>query len=71
MAKINELVNYTGQILQVERFSDNCPNGLQAEGRLEIKKIVSGVTASILPLGKHLAQHFDLEHSFIDMDNPV
>ena len=47
MVKINELVNYTGQILQVERFSDYCPNGLQIEGRIEIKKIASGVTASM------------------------
>lgn len=47
MVKINELVNYTGQILQAERFSDYCPNGLQVEGRPEIKKIVSGVTASM------------------------
>jgi dinuclear metal center YbgI/SA1388 family protein len=47
MIKMNELVNYTGQILQVERFSDYCPNGLQVEGRPEIRKIVSGVTASM------------------------
>jgi len=47
MVNINELVNYTGQLLQVERFSDYCPNGLQVEGRPEIKKIVSGVTASM------------------------
>ncbi len=47
MVKINELVNYTGQLLQVERFSDYCPNGLQVEGRTEVSKIVSGVTASM------------------------
>ncbi len=45
--KITELVNYTGQILQPERFQDYCPNGLQVGGRSEIKKIVSGVTASM------------------------
>ena len=47
MVKINELINYTGQILQVERFRDYCPNGLQVEGRSEVCKIVSGVTASM------------------------
>ncbi|HLD09387.1 MAG TPA: Nif3-like dinuclear metal center hexameric protein [Methylophilaceae bacterium] len=47
MMKIKELVDYTGQTLEVERFSDYCPNGLQVEGRTEIKKIVSGVTASM------------------------
>ncbi|MEQ1602116.1 MAG: Nif3-like dinuclear metal center hexameric protein [Methylophilaceae bacterium] len=45
--KINDLVNYTGQILQVERFKDYCPNGLQVAGCHEVSKIVSGVTASL------------------------
>lgn len=45
--KIKELVDYTGQILQLERFRDYCPNGLQVEGRRDIHKIVSGVTASM------------------------
>ena len=45
--KIQELIDYTGQILQVERFRDYCPNGLQVEGRPEVRKIVSGVSASM------------------------
>jgi len=45
--KINQLVDYTRQILQPERLRDYCPNGLQVEGRTEISKIVSGVTASM------------------------
>lgn len=44
---IKELLDYTGQILEVERFRDYCPNGLQVEGRLEVRKIVTGVTASM------------------------
>src|SRR5690606_32723369 len=36
-----------GQILAVERFRDYCPNGLQVEGRCEIRRIISGVTASM------------------------
>ncbi len=47
MVKINELVNYTQQLMQVERFKDYCPNGLQVEGKNEVRKIVSGVTASM------------------------
>ncbi len=35
------------QLLQPERFKDYGPNGLQVEGKPEIKKIVSGVTASL------------------------
>jgi dinuclear metal center YbgI/SA1388 family protein len=34
-------------LLQPERFKDYGPNGLQVEGRSRIKKIVSGVTASL------------------------
>ena len=45
--KIQELIDYTGQILQVERFRNYCPNGLQVEGRQEVRKIVSGVSASM------------------------
>lgn len=33
-------------LLQPERFRDYGPNGLQVEGRAEIRKVVSGVTAS-------------------------
>lgn len=34
-------------LLQPERFKDYCPNGLQVEGGAAVKKIVSGVTASL------------------------
>ncbi len=34
-------------LLEPERFRDYGPNGLQVEGRSEIRKIVSGVTASL------------------------
>ncbi len=44
--KIDVLDDYLIQLLQPERFSDYCPNGLQVEGRREIKKIITGVTAS-------------------------
>lgn len=47
MVKLNELIHYTQQLMHVERFKDYCPNGLQVEGRQEIQKIVSGVTASM------------------------
>lgn len=47
MVKINELTHYTQQLMQVERFKDYCPNGLQVEGRCDIRKIVTGVSASM------------------------
>ncbi len=47
MVKLNELLHYTQELMQVERFKDYCPNGLQVEGRSEVNKIVTGVTASL------------------------
>ena len=40
------LAAYLDQYLDVGRFRDYCPNGLQVEGREEVAKVVSGVTAS-------------------------
>ena len=44
---IKDLNNYLNALLQPERFSDYCPNGLQVEGKQEIRHIVTGVTASM------------------------
>jgi dinuclear metal center YbgI/SA1388 family protein len=46
MAQRRELLNLCNQLLQPQLFKDYCPNGLQVEGQSEVKKIVSGVTAS-------------------------
>lgn len=43
---LKQLESYLDLLLNVSHFSDYCPNGLQVEGRSEIKRIVSGVTAS-------------------------
>ena len=40
-----ELENYLNQLLQPEDFKDYCPNGLQVEGKHDIQKIITGVTA--------------------------
>lgn len=60
MVRINELTHYTQQLMQVERFKDYCPNGLQVEGRAEVRKIVSGVTASMALLERAHAAGADL-----------
>lgn len=41
-----ELRDYIGSLLAVSRFRDYCPNGVQVEGRAEILRIASGVSAS-------------------------
>ncbi len=42
----NDLIAYCDSLLNVSAFADYAPNGLQVEGREEIGRIVSGVTAS-------------------------
>lgn len=43
----HDLENYLNQLLEISRFRDYCPNGLQVEGRKQINTLVSGVTASL------------------------
>ena len=46
-------------LLQPERFKDFAPNGLQVEGKAEVRKIVSGVTASLALIEAAVASHAD------------
>ncbi len=54
-----QLTNAFSQLLQPERFKDYGPNGLQVEGKAEVKKIVSGVTASLALIDAAIDQHAD------------
>ena len=47
------------QLLQPERFNDYGPNGLQVEGKAEVRKIVSGVTASLALIEAAIAAQAD------------
>ena len=57
--KTSDLVAYLNTILSVDNFKDYCPNGLQIEGRAEIKKIVTGVTSSMALLKAAKAENAD------------
>ena len=46
MAGLFDIVNFANSYLNIHEFDDYCPNGLQVEGSVEVKKIVTGVTAS-------------------------
>jgi len=41
-----ELETYLNTLLDIGKFRDYAPNGLQVEGRAEVRRIVTGVTAS-------------------------
>lgn len=43
---LDELRDYNASLLQTGLFKDYCPNGVQVEGRAEVKRIATGVTAS-------------------------
>lgn len=44
--QLSELSDYIGSLLEISRFRDYAPNGVQVEGRAEIRRIATGVTAS-------------------------
>ena len=48
-------------LLQPERFKDYGPNGLQVEGRAQIKRLVSGVTASRALIDAAIEQRADAQ----------
>ena len=45
MLKRDYMLSLLDQELATDRFQDFCPNGLQVEGREQIHRVVSGVTA--------------------------
>jgi dinuclear metal center YbgI/SA1388 family protein len=46
-ANRDTIAEYLGQALDITRFRDYCPNGLQVEGRPTIGTLITGVTASL------------------------
>lgn len=53
------LVNHLQSLLEADRFRDYGPNGLQVEGKPAIRKIVTGVTASLSLIEAALAEEAD------------
>lgn len=52
---LNELRDYNASLLQTGLFKDYCPNGVQVEGRAEVRRIASGVSASQQVLDEAIA----------------
>ena len=59
MVARDELNAYLTALLETARFQDYGPNGLQVEGKLEVRKIVSGVTASLALIDAAIAAQAD------------
>lgn len=54
-----DLLQAFDALLQPARFKDYGPNGLQVEGKAEVRKIVSGVTASLALIEAAIAAQAD------------
>jgi len=71
----DKLTGYLSKYLDVEKFDDYCPNGLQVEGNSNIKKIVTAVSASIELFNKAIKQKADailVHHGIIwNYERPV
>jgi dinuclear metal center YbgI/SA1388 family protein len=59
MVHRQQLAQALDQLLQPARFKDYGPNGLQVEGRDEVRRIVSGVTASLALIEAAIADGAD------------
>ncbi|MBL7135016.1 MAG: Nif3-like dinuclear metal center hexameric protein [Candidatus Marinimicrobia bacterium] len=73
--KRNELTNYLNTYLRFSEFKDTASNGLQVEGRDEIRKIVTGVSANVELFEKAIELKADaiiVHHGIIwDFEHPV
>lgn len=76
MTQVNniELLHWLDHTLEAHKFKDYCPNGLQVEGKTDIRRIVTGVTASLALLQaavKHNADAVIVHHGwFWKNENP-
>ncbi|WP_188860984.1 Nif3-like dinuclear metal center hexameric protein [Marinobacterium nitratireducens] len=58
--ELNQLVQYSDELLQSGQITDYCPNGLQVEGRPRVRRILCGVTACQALLDEAVAWDADL-----------
>ncbi len=59
MAHRQEIDVYLRQLLDVDRFKDYGPNGLQVQGRAQVHSVVCGVTASLALIEAAVSQQAD------------
>jgi len=67
MISSTELDEYCKNYLEVARFDDYCPNGLQIEGKSEINNIIAGVSANQALIDRAIDENTDaifVHHGF-------
>ncbi|HEY0482309.1 MAG TPA: Nif3-like dinuclear metal center hexameric protein [Kofleriaceae bacterium] len=58
--QLREVIGYLDATLEIERFRDYAPNGLQVEGTAEVECVVTGVSASAELIGRAVERRADL-----------
>ncbi len=57
---LRDVIGYLDTTLEIDRFKDFAPNGLQVEGGLEVETVVTGVSASAELIARAIELHADL-----------
>ena len=60
MAKLQDIIQWCDQTLESTEFKDYAPNGLQIEGKTEVRKILAAVTASQDAIDAAIQENADL-----------
>ena len=59
MVRRDDMLHALDALLKPQQFRDYCPNGLQVEGREQIRRVVTGVTACQALLDAALVEEAD------------
>ena len=65
--RLSDLVVALDGLLQPASFRDYCPNGLQVEGRPDVRRVLCGVTANVALIERAIAGGYDailVHHGF-------
>jgi dinuclear metal center YbgI/SA1388 family protein len=57
---LREIIGYLDTTLEIDRFRDYAPNGLQVEGALEVETVITGVSASAELIARAIEAEADL-----------
>jgi dinuclear metal center YbgI/SA1388 family protein len=57
---LRDIIGYLDTTLEIDKFRDFAPNGLQVEGAMEVDNVVTGVSASAELISRAIEQHADL-----------
>lgn len=74
MPELASLVVYLDNLLKVRGIDDYCPNGLQVEGGQQVRKLITGVTASQQLIDAAIGQDADailVHHGYFWKNEPA